>query len=291
MTNHLLSVGTGYSAWALSRRLAPKGWTITGSARRPESMARIAAAGWHAVPFDGSAASVQLNEAVRAATHLIVSAAPGDAGDPLLRHHADDIAAAPNLGWIGYLSTVGVYGDHQGRWVDETAPVTPGSQRSRQRVAAENAWLDFAQRTGKRVQIFRLAGIYGAGRSAIDNLRDGSARRIVKPHQVFNRIHVEDIAGTLEAAIHQPQAQYTIYNVTDDEPAPPQDVVAYAAGLLGMPVPPDIPFENAPLSPMGLSFYAENKRVSNARIKADLGVLLRYPTYREGIAAIAKASV
>jgi nucleoside-diphosphate-sugar epimerase len=193
--------------------------------------------------------------------------------------------------WIGYLSTIGVYGDHQGRWVDETTPVSPGSQRSRQRVVAETAWLDFAARSGKRMQIFRLAGIYGPGRSAIDNLRDGTARRIVKRAQVFNRIHVDDIAGTLAAAIGKLDAQYTIYNVTDDEPAPPQDVVAYAASLLNLPVPPDIPFERAPLSPMGLSFYAENKRVSNARIKADLGVVLQCPTYREGMAGIVKAGV
>jgi len=161
------------------------------------------------------------------------------------------------------------------------------SQRSRQRVAAESAWLGFAARTGKRVQLFRLAGIYGPGRSAIDNLRAGTARRIIKPGQVFNRIHVADIAGALDAAIHKPDCPHTIFNVTDDAPAPPQDVVEYAAKLLGLPVPPDIPFEQAQLSPMGLSFYGENKRVANARIKADLGVKLLYPTYREGLAALA----
>jgi nucleoside-diphosphate-sugar epimerase len=291
MTHHMLCVGMGYSARALSVRLASEGWRITGSATRAQNMTRIAAAGWNAVPFDGTSASALLGDAIRAATHLVVSAAPDEGGDPLLRHHAADVAAAPNLVWIGYLSTIGVYGDHQGRWVDETMPVMPGSQRSRQRVVAETAWLDFAARSGKRLQIFRLAGIYGRGRSAVDNLRDGTARRIVKRAQVFNRIHVEDVAGTLAAAIDKPDAQYTIYNVTDDEPAPPQDVVAYAAGLLNLPVPPDIPFECAPLSPMGLSFYAENKRVSNARIKADLGVVLQYPTYREGMAALAKAGV
>lgn len=286
MTQHLLCVGMGYSARALSRRLASAGWRVTGSATGPDGMARIMAAGWNAIAFDGTVASAALGAAIRTATHLVVSAAPGEAGDPLLRCHAGDIAAAPDLAWIGYLSTIGVYGDHQGRWVDETAAPTPGSARSRQRVAAETAWTDFARQSCKRVQIFRLAGIYGPRRSAIDNLREGAARRIVKPGQIFNRIHVEDIAGTLEAAIGQPDARHTIYNVTDDEPAPPQDVVAYAAALLNLPVPPDIPFENAQLSPMGLSFYGENKRVSNARIKTDLGVVLRFPTYREGLAGI-----
>jgi nucleoside-diphosphate-sugar epimerase len=289
VTDHLLCVGMGYSARALSKRLGPKGWTITGTATGPAGMDRIAAAGWNGVPFDGSAPSMAVAQALRTATHLVVSASPGEAGDPLLRNHADDIARAPHLTWIGYLSTIGVYGDHQGRWIDETAPSAPGSARSRQRVVAESAWLDFARAASRRVQIFRLAGIYGPGRSAIGNLRDGTARRIIKPGQVFNRIHVEDIASTLEAAIDRPDAQHIIYNVTDDEPAPPQDVVAYAAQLLNMPVPPDIAFENAPLSPMGLSFYAENKRVSNARMKTDLGVALQFPTYREGMAGIVKA--
>ena len=290
MTGHLLCIGMGYSARALSRRMAAKGWSISGTATRPESMQRISEAGWTALPFDGVAPSDQLRQALNRATHLVISAAPGEAADPVLRCHSDDIAAAPDLRWSGYLSTIGVYGDHQGRWVDETAPAAPNSVRSRQRVAAELAWLDFAAQTGKQVQIFRLAGIYGPGRSAVDNLRDGTARRIIKPGQVFNRIHVEDIAGTLEVAIERPNARHDVFNVTDDEPAPPQDVVAYAAGLLGCPVPPDIPFEQAPLSPMGLSFYAENKRVSNARIKADFGVALQFPTYREGMADIARRS-
>jgi nucleoside-diphosphate-sugar epimerase len=290
MNNHLLCVGMGYSARAFSRRITHRRWTIIGTATRPESMTRISAEGWTAVPFDGEAPSTALSGAIRLATHLVVSAAPGATGDPLMRHHADEIAAARNLTWIGYLSTIGVYGDHQGRWVDETTPASPGSIRSRQRVAAEAAWVDFAQRASMRLQIFRLAGIYGPGRSAVDNLREGSARRIIKPGQVFNRIHVDDIAATLEAAIDRPSAQYAIYNVTDDEPAPPQDVVAHAARLMNLPVPPDIPFEGAPLSPMGSSFYGENKRVSNARIKSDLGVKLQFPTYREGMAGILAVS-
>jgi len=287
MTPHLLCVGMGYSASALARRLGTSGWRITGSATSAVGCDRIIAQGWTAVTFDGAAASADLAAAIASSTHLVISAAPGTEGDPLLRHHADDLATAPELAWIGYLSTVGVYGDHQGRWIDENTELRPLSLRSRQRVAAENAWLGFAARTGKRVQLFRLAGIYGPGRSAIDNLRAGTARRIIKPGQVFNRVHVADIAGALDAAIHKPDCPHTIFNVTDDAPAPPQDVVEYAAKLLGLPVPPDIPFEQAQLSPMGLSFYGENKRVSNARIKADLEVKLLYPTYREGLAALA----
>jgi nucleoside-diphosphate-sugar epimerase len=286
---HLLCVGMGYSARALARRLGTLDWRITGSATSAAGCARVLAQGWEAALFDGTSPSADLALAISNATHLVVSAAPGTDGDPLLRQHAEAIATAPNLAWVGYLSTVGVYGDHQGQWVDEDTTLKPVSQRSRQRVTAETAWSEFAASAKKRLQIFRLAGIYGPGRSAIDNLRDGSARRIIKPNQMFNRIHVDDIANVLDAAIDAPPSKHSIFNVTDDEPAPPQDVVAYAAKLLGLPVPPDIPFEQAPLSPMGLSFYGENKRVSNARLKADLGVTLLYPTYREGMAAIAKA--
>ncbi len=291
MNNHLLCIGMGYSARALARRLSAKGWRITGSSTSSAGIALIQSQGWDTVQFDGtSSADASMAKAIGAATHLVVSAAPGDAGDPVLRQLSTLVADAPQLAWIGYLSTVGVYGDHQGAWVDEDTPLKPTSVRSRQRVIAEQAWLDFAKSSAKRVQIFRLAGIYGPGRSAIDNLREKTARRIIKPGQVFNRIHVDDIAGVLAAAIAKPSAHHAIYNVTDDEPAPPQDVVAYAANLLGLPVPPDIPFAEAPLSPMGLSFYGENKRVSNARVKSDLGFAFQYPTYREGMAAIAGLS-
>ncbi len=288
MSNHLLCLGMGYSARALAMRLSAEGWRITGSTTREEGLARITDAGWNGVFFDGTShGGAALHEAITNATHVVVSAAPDERGDPVLRQLAGHIAMADAITWIGYLSTIGVYGDAQGAWIDETAPLQPTSQRSRQRADAEQVWLDFARTSDARIQIFRLAGIYGPGRSAIDNLREGSARRIIKPGQVFNRIHVDDIAGTLMAAIATPKARHAIYNVTDDEPAPPQDVVAYAAGLLGLPVPPDIPFDQAPLSPMGLSFYAENKRVSNARLKGDLGYVFRYPTYRVGLAALA----
>lgn len=286
---HLLCVGMGYSARALARRIGTRGWRITGSATSAAGCERVRAQGWDSVLFDGTQPSADLAGALATATHLVVSAAPGAEGDPLLRHHAETLAAAPRLSWIGYLSTVGVYGDHDGQWVDEDTILKPVSQRSRQRVSAETAWLDFSARSDGHLQIFRLAGIYGPGRSAIGNLREGTARRIIKPKQVFNRIHVDDIANVLDAAIKASTSKHMIFNVTDDEPAPPQDVVEFAARLLGLPVPPDIPFETAPLSPMGLSFYGENKRVANTRIKAELGVTLLYPTYREGMTAIANA--
>ena len=291
MSNHLLCIGMGYSARALARRLSANGWRISGSSTSNAGSARVQSLVWEAVRFDGtSSADEAMSKAIGDATHLVVSAAPGEAGDPVLRQLSALVADAPHLAWIGYLSTVGVYGDHQGAWIDEDTPLKPTSVRSRQRVIAEQAWLAFAKSSGKRVQIFRLAGIYGPGRSAIDNLQAGTARRIIKLDQVFNRIHVDDIAGVLAAAIAKPSAHHAIYNVTDDEPAPPQDVVAYAAKLLGMPVPPDVPFAEAPLSPMGLSFYGENKRVSNARVKSDLDFAFQYPTYREGMTAIAGLS-
>jgi nucleoside-diphosphate-sugar epimerase len=295
--NHLLCFGFGFSARALARRLAglaTGGWRITGTSTSAEGVERIRAAGFEAALFDGSAPSPEAAAALATATHVLVSAPPGEAaegdgGDPVLRRHRGDLVQAARLQWIGYLSTIGVYGNHDGAWVDESTPVTPGSVRSRRRVAAEDAWLEVASENLALVRIFRLAGIYGPGRSAVDNLRDGSARRIIKPGQVFNRIHVDDIALVVHAEM-EGRARHAIYNVTDNEPAPPQDVVAFAAGLLGLPVPPDIPFAEANLSPMGVSFYGENKRVSNALIRSALGVTLAYPTYREGMAGIIKAS-
>ena len=216
---------------------------------------------------------------------MLVSVPPDAGGDPAIVHHARDIEASPSIQWIGYLSTIGVYGDHGGAWIDETTPATPTHDRSRWRLAAEEAWRALGARSGKRCQVFRLPGIYGPGRSAIERVREGSARRIVKPGQVFNRIHVDDIAGALSAAMAG-RGAHDVYNVTDDEPAPPQDVIAYAAALLHMPPPPEIAFEDAKLSPMVISFYAENKRVGNARLRDELGVKLKFPSYREGLQAI-----
>ena len=215
---------------------------------------------------------------------LLVSAPSVGDTDTALGRYRDAIAGS-RIAWIGYLSTIGVYGDQDGAWIDETTPATPKSRRSQGRRTVEEAWLALGAETGKAVQVFRLAGIYGPGRNPVVKLREGKSRRIVKPGQVFNRIHVADIAATLSASIARPRAG-AIYNVTDDEPAPPQTVIEYAVALTGLPLPPEVDFETADLGPMARSFYGENKRVRNRLIREELGVELTYPTYREGIAAL-----
>ena len=286
----LLAVGLGYSAKALARRLHAQGWRIIGTSRSGEGARAIDAMGYEGIAFDGSAPSPALSRAIGEATHLVISAAPGEDGDPLLAHHADDLRGAP-LRWIGYLSTIGVYGNHDGKWIDEETPAEPTSPRGHRRVEAERAWAEFGESVGVPTGIFRLSGIYGPGRGPLEKLRSGQTRAVIKPGQVFNRIHVEDIASALEAAIaragERPGAR--VYNVTDDEPAPPQDVLDFAADVIGVPHPPRVPFEQADMSAMARSFYADNKRTSNARIKQELGVTLTYPTYREGIRALAAA--
>jgi nucleoside-diphosphate-sugar epimerase len=218
-------------------------------------------------------------------THLLVSVPPGLAGDPVLAVHGDDIAGIEDLAWLGYLSTTGVYGDRGGGWVDETAELSPSGERGRRRVAAEAGWLELWRDRGVPVHIFRLAGIYGPGRNPFDALRAGTAKRIDKPGQVFSRIHVADLASVLVASIARPRPG-AVYNVCDDDPAAPEAVVAHAAALLGLPEPPLVPLEVAELSAMARSFYDDNKRVSNRLIKNELGVTLRYPDYRAGLAAI-----
>lgn len=224
---------------------------------------------------------------LRRATHVLISAPPMAEGDPVLMHFADALANASKLQWICYLSTVGVYGESGGGWVDETSPVSGCLDRTRWRLLAEAAWLDLGRALRKRVHVFRLAGIYGPGRSAFDSLRAGRAQRVIKPGQVFNRIHVDDIAQSLALAMAG-RGTHEIYNVSDDEPAPPQDLIAYAAELMGVPPPPEVAFEDANLSAMARSFYEANRRVSNARLKGDLGVRLLHPTYRDGLRAIAE---
>lgn len=280
----LVVIGFGYSAAAIVREIGRRLASLHVTARSAEKVERLRAAGLDAHPFDGSALSPAMIAALSGATHLLVSAPPGEAGDPLLVAPEFACLDLPALRCIVYLSTIGVYGDHAGGWVDEDSALRPVSRRSCLRVAAEAAWRDCADARGVDLALFRLSGIYGPGRSAIDNLRAGKARRIVKPGQVFNRIHVSDIAGAVTAAILHLEAP-GVFNLTDDEPAPPQDVVAHAAWLLGIDPPPETPFEEADLTPMGRSFYAENKRVSNRRIKAALDYRLRYPTYREGLVA------
>ena len=217
---------------------------------------------------------------------LLVSAPPDDNGDTVLARYQSAIAES-RIRWIGYLSTIGVYGDQKGAWIDETTPAAPLSERSKLRQTVEEDWLTLGRDTGKSVQIFRLSGIYGPGRNPITKLRRGKAQRIVKPGQVFNRIHVDDIATVLAASIDRPRAG-AIYNVTDDAPAPPQTVTEYAATLTGLPLPPAVDFEAADLPPMARSFYSENKRVRNRLIREELGVTLAYPTYREGLVALSQ---
>jgi nucleoside-diphosphate-sugar epimerase len=279
----LFCFGFGYAAEALARRLSARTTALAGTRTRLEESppplgARLAA-------FQSDGASQDVRGLLSGTTHVLVSIPPDLEGDAVLRHFREDLLALPGLDWVGYLSTVGVYGDCQGRWVDETSPARPTSERSLRRLQAEHAWRDFGRDSRRRVEVFRLAGIYGPGRSVIDSLRAGTARRIVKPGQVFNRVHVDDIALVLARAIDKP-AGHAIYNVADDEPAPPEDVVGYAAELLGLPVPPEVPFARAGLGDMAASFWAECKRVSNARIKTALGVALAYPTYREGLQAL-----
>lgn len=287
----LLVFGYGYSSEAFVRRVRGRCEEVIVTVRGADKAAQVARHGLIVRRFDaggpGHAPVVDpaLRADIAAADAMLVSIAPDASGDPALRHFANEVAASPRLGWIGYLSTVGVYGDHAGAWVDEATPVRPVSERSIRRVEAEEAWLTLGRASAKAVQVFRLAGIYGPGRNALVNLRDGSARRLVKPGQVFNRIHVDDIAGALEASLLRPHAG-AIYNVTDDEPAPPQDVVAFAAELMGTPPPPEQPFETAELSQMARSFYGENKRVSNRRMREDLGYSPLYPTYREAHRAL-----
>ena len=283
--SHLLAIGLGYSARVLAARLAARGWRVRGSSRTVGGVRALRALGFDAFVFDATGPIGDGDGIVGAATHLLVSAPPETTGDPVLGTLGEALAQAPALTWIGYLSTVGVYGDHGGGWVDETTPAMPTSDRGRARLAAENHWLDFGAKTGRRVHVFRLPGIYGPGRSAIDKLRDGTARRVAKPGQVFNRIHVDDIARVLEAAFDSASPE-RVFNVVDDEPGPPGDVVAFAAGLLGIEPPPEVAFDAAAASPMARSFYGENKRVANARIKSELGVRLAHPTYREGLRAI-----
>jgi nucleoside-diphosphate-sugar epimerase len=276
----LLTFGHGYAAGALAASLGG-GWRRLGIVRSGQKSVELVAQGVEPVIWADTSA---VNNAVSRATHVVISIPPDQSGDRVLARHSTALAGAPDLAWVGYLSTTGVYGDHEGGWVDETCPPLPVNARSIWRVDAEHAWLE----TGLPVQIFRLAGIYGPGRNAIDRLRSGRAQRIVKPGQVFSRIHRDDIVQVLRASMARPNPG-AIYNLADDEPAPPQDVLAYAAELLGVPCPQEISFDNADLSPMARSFYAESKRVRNTRIKDELGIQLLYPDYRAGLQAILAA--
>lgn len=278
----VLILGAGFSGSAIATAFLPWAQSVTGTTRSEDKLAGLRTLGIDALVYDGVTISPELAVVMKRTTHLIQSIAPGRDGDPMMRPGASSLATLmPNLKWAGYLSTVGVYGDHRGAWVAEDASLEPVSARSVERVAAEQAWLAFGQASNIPVAVLRLSGIYGPGRNAFCNLAAGTARRLIKPDQVFNRIRVEDIAG---AAIFLSERSIGgIYNVTDHEPAPPQDIVAEAARLMGVEPPPEIPFETAELSPMARSFYGENKRVSNTRLR-DLGFVFRFPDYRISLA-------
>ena len=279
MDKTLLSFGHGFSARALAARLIQQGWRIIGTTRSADKCADIAATGVEPLVWPGSDVSALLADI----PHLLISAGPGPDGDPVLAALHDQITrAAPQLRWVGYLSTTGVYGDHQGGWVDETTALTPATKRGQARVEAEAAW---AAIPDLPLHIFRLAGIYGPGRGPFAKVRAGTARRIIKDGQVFSRIHVEDIGQALELSLATPQPG-AIYNLCDDDPAPPQDVIGHAAALLGLPVPPAIPFEEADMTPMARSFYAESKKVRNDHAKEALGWQPAYPDYRTGLSAL-----
>lgn len=284
MTNRFFIFGAGYSAKAFAAAQRDPSIAIAGTTRSPEKFAALRHAGIEPFLFDGKALSPELLGWLSQATHLVVSVAPDEAGDPVLAATKGEIARlAPELRWIGYLSTVGVYGDHGGGWVDETTECRPVSGRSRLRLRAEREWLGLGEQTGVPVAVLRLSGIYGPGRNAFVNLNNGTAKRLVKPGQVFNRIHAADIAGALRHLAGRELGG--VFNVTDDMPAPPQDVVAYAAGLMGVEPPPETPFAAAQLSPMARSFYGENKRVSNAALK-ETGYDFSYPDYRSALDAM-----
>ncbi|MCY4179908.1 MAG: SDR family oxidoreductase [Litoreibacter sp.] len=282
MTHHLLSFGHGFSAKALAPMLLQDGWHVTGTTRSDEKALFLKETGISPLVWPGA----ELEDAVSQASHLLISAGPGPEGDPVLNGARDLILKyGSQFQWVGYLSTTGVYGDHQGGWVDETTPLSPSTKRGQMRVEAEAAWQADSAEAGFPLHIFRLAGIYGPGRGPFAKVRNGTARRIIKQGQVFSRIHVEDIAQVLYASIQRPRAG-AIYNLCDDDPAPPEDVIAYAAELLGLPIPPAVDFETAEMTPMARSFYAESKKVRNDLIKSELGVTLRYPDYKSGLNAL-----
>jgi len=283
---HVMIFGAGYSGKAISNALKTQASTIAGTTRSEDKFSSLTAAGMTPFLFDGAHLNDELITAMGNVTHLVQSIAPGKEGDPLLALLGDDLKRLlPNLKWLAYLSTVGVYGDHDGAWVDEDTPCRPVSARSVERVTAETAWATAAQRADVPLAILRLSGIYGPGRNAFMNFEKGTARRLVKKDQVFNRIRVEDIGAAL--AFLAQRNQRGVFNVTDDEPGPPQDVVSYAATLMGIEPPPEQPFETADLTPMARSFYGENKRVSNARIRR-LGFDFGFPDYKMSLAQLWK---
>ena len=285
MTDERLFIfGYGNSSRATAQRMAGRFATISGTTRRPEKAEHMKAEGITPYLFDGTAPGAGIDEALAAATHVLVSIPPDEAGDPVLRHHGEALAASGALKWIGYLSTIGVYGDHHGEHIDETAECRATSARAKRRLMAEAEWTALGAHAHVPVAILRLAGIYGPGHNVMTRLAAGKARRLVKPGQLFNRIHVADIAGLVDGAASHLAGG--IFNGADDEAAPPQDVLVYAAELMGITPPPEEPFETAELTPMARSFYGETKSISNEKARLELGWSPLYPTYREGLSAL-----
>ena len=282
---HMMFFGFGFCAAALAPSLKAQGWRLSATCRTPEKAAQLAAQNIEALIWPDEAAAFSVAD-LDGVTHGLISAPPEAAGDPVLAKAGAALAArASALQWLGYLSTTGVYGDHGGAWIDEDTPPGRVGERGQKRVDAEAQWAQFGAQYELPIMYFRLAGIYGPGRNQLTSVANHTARRIDKPGQVFSRIHVQDIATILAASIDQPSPGRA-YNLCDDEPAPPQDVVAFAAELLGHEPPPLLPFETVSLSPMARSFYGDNKRTSNQRVKDELGVSLRYPNYRDGLTAL-----
>ena len=282
---HMMFFGFGFCAAALAPSLKAQGWRLSATCRTPEKAAQLAAQNIEALIWPDEAAAFSAAD-LDGVTHGLISAPPEAAGDPVLAKAGAALAArASALQWLGYLSTTGVYGDHGGAWIDEDTPPGRVGERGQKRVDAEAQWAQFGAQYELPIMYFRLAGIYGPGRNQLTSVANHTARRIDKPGQVFSRIHVQDIATILAASIDQPNPGRA-YNLCDDEPAPPQDVVAFAAELLGHEPPPLLPFETVSLSPMARSFYGDNKRTSNQRVKDELGVSLRYPNYRDGLTAL-----
>jgi len=283
MTGRLFIFGLGYSGLEIAKLAQAGGWQVAGTVTTADKAANLRDAGIDAHVFDGSAPVIAPSLAT--ATHVLCTIAPGATGDPALASSADRLGRAT---WLGYLSTTGVYGDRAGGWVDEDDVPQPTQPRSLARLATERAWQALGRKSGAAVDVFRLPGIYGPGRSAIDQVKAGTARRIDKPGQVFSRIHIEDIAGSVMAALNRPP-RGTVYNIVDDLAASSADLIAFACELLGTPVPPLVPWSEIEpaMTAMARSFYSENRRVRNDRLKRELGVVLRYPTYREGLRAIA----
>ncbi len=280
---HLLALGCGYSAKRLARTLLETGWKVSGTSRSDEGCAALETLGIRPWLFDGT--QPLPDAALEGVTHLLVTIPPGPDGDQSLPLNRAALAASPTLEWVGVLSTTGVYGDTGGAWIDETYPPAPLTEDNRLRLAMEQGWLDFGAGKGIAVQVFRLPGIYGPGRSSFARLRSGAARGIIKPGQVFNRVHVDDIVAACIAGMERPQAG-PVFHIADGVPAPAHEVLLYAAELLGMPAPPCVPIEEAGLPPFALHFYAECKRLDITRAREELGFEPKYADYRDGLAAV-----